>query len=137
VVPLETAPSDLQDFAARYTAAWCRQDASRVASFFTASGSLSVNGGAPAVGRLAIQGVAQSFMSAFPDLRVVFEKLVSTDDRAEYHWTLVGTNTGPGGAGRPVRISGMERWALAPDGLIASSDGQFDAVDYQRQVGPP
>ena len=134
---METVPSDLQDFAARYTAAWCSQDASRVASFFTATGSLSVNGCAPAVGRLAIQDVAQSFMSAFPDLRVIFDKLVRMDDRAEYHWTLFGTNTGPEGTGRPVRISGMERWTLASDGLIASSDGQFDAVDYQRQIGLP
>ena len=26
----------------------------------------------------------------------------------EYHWTLTGTNTGPGGAGHAVRISGFE-----------------------------
>lgn len=126
---------DLQEFATRYTAAWCSQDAARVASFFSANGSLSVNNGIPAVGRTAIQNTAQSFMTAFPDLKVIFDELVMNDDRTEYHWTLVGTNTGPGGAGRSVRISGVERWKFGADGLIASSEGQFDAADYQRQIG--
>ena len=45
-----------------------------------------------------------------------------------------GTNTGPGGTGRPVRISGYEEWTFGPDGLVARSLGHFDAAEYQRQV---
>jgi len=41
---------ELRDFAERYTAAWCSQDPERVAAFFSTSGSLTVNGGAPAAG---------------------------------------------------------------------------------------
>jgi len=55
-------------------------------------------------------------------------------DRAEYHWTLIGTNTGPGGTGHRVRISGVERWQIGADGLIASSQGHFDAAEYRRQL---
>ena len=40
----------LQSFAEAYTAAWCSQDATRVASFYAEDGSLSVNDAAPAVG---------------------------------------------------------------------------------------
>ena len=58
-------------------------------------------------------------MTAFPDLRVVLDQLVIKDDRVEYHWTLVGTNSGHGGTGKPVRISGMENWKVWSDGLIA------------------
>ncbi|HUE42709.1 MAG TPA: ester cyclase [Candidatus Sulfotelmatobacter sp.] len=128
-------PKDLQDFAARYTAAWCSRDAARVAEFFAPDGNLSVNANAPAVGRRAIQEVAQSFMAAFPDLQVILDGVVVEEARTEYHWTLVGTNTGPGGSGKPVRISGWERWKIGEDGLIASSKGQFDDADYQRQLG--
>lgn len=39
----------------------------------------------------------------------------------EYHWTLEGTNTGPGGTGHKVRISGYEEWKFGPDGLIEDS----------------
>jgi hypothetical protein len=51
-----------------------------------------------------------------------------------YRWTLVGTNTGPGGTGHRVRISGFEEWTIGADGLIADSLGQFDAAEYQRQL---
>ena len=122
------------DFAERYTAAWCSQDAASVAAFYAADGSLSVNDGAPAVGRSAIMEEAQSFMTAFPDLRVLMDKVLVQGDRTEYHWTLIGTNTGPGGTGKRVRISGMEVWKEWKDALIARSDGEFDAADYQRQL---
>jgi hypothetical protein len=128
-------PADLRDFAARYTSAWCSQNAARVAAFFSPNGSLSVNDSAAAIGRKAIEETVQSFMTAFPDLRVYLDNLVVMDDRVEYHWTLVGTNTGPGGTRKPVRISGMERWKFENDGLIASSEGKFDAADYERQLG--
>jgi len=32
----------LRDFATRYTAAWCSQDAASVAAFFSPSGSLTI-----------------------------------------------------------------------------------------------
>jgi predicted ester cyclase len=132
---VQTAAPDLQNFADRYTAAWCSQNAAQVAAFFSPNGRLSVNDSAPAVGRDAIQITVQSFMTAFPDLQVILDNLVVKTDRVEYHWTLVGTNTGPGGTGKRVRISGMENWKQWSDGLIAVSEGEFDATDYQRQLG--
>ena len=124
----------LLDFAGRYTAAWCSQDAANVAAFYSADGSLSVNDGAPAVGRSAIMEEAQSFMTAFPDLRVLMDKVLVQGDRTEYHWTLIGTNTGPGGTGHRVHISGFELWQIGADGLIASSRGHFDSSEYYRQL---
>jgi hypothetical protein len=51
--------SRLVEFAARYTAAWCNHSASNVAMFYSESGSLSINGGTPAVGREAVAHAAQ------------------------------------------------------------------------------
>jgi uncharacterized protein (TIGR02246 family) len=124
----------LFDFATRYTAAWCSQDASRVAAFYSVDGSLSVNGGAPATGRPAITEVAQSFMTAFPDMQVLLDEVRVQGERPEYHWTLIGTNTGPGGTGHRIRISGFESWEFGDDGLILSSLGQFDESEYRRQL---
>ena len=50
----------LLDFARRYTAAWCSQDAASVASFFATDGSLAVNESAPAVGRVWVTSVASA-----------------------------------------------------------------------------
>jgi uncharacterized protein (TIGR02246 family) len=124
----------IRSFAEAYTAAWCSQDPARVAAFFAENGSLSVNDDSPALGREAITSVAQGFMTDFPDLKVFLDDLVMQDDGAIYHWTLTGINTGPGGAGRAVRISGFEVWKLGADGLIANSRGHFDSVDYRRQL---
>ena len=126
--------TQLRDFALRYTAAWCSQNAGSVAAFYSPEGSLTVNGDAPAVGQIAITEVAQSFMSAFPDLRIVMDDLLVQDDTPHYHWTLTGTNSGPCGTGNRVRISGFEIWQMAADGLIASSEGHFDSDEYQRQL---
>ena len=131
-VPMNSA--QLKDFAARYTAAWCSQDSARVASFFEKGGSLKINAGDPAVGRAAIAAAAQGFMSAFPDLVVVMDGTSVDEGHAFYHWTLTGTNTGPGGTGKAVRISGHEEWTISPDGLIAESKGHFDEAEYQRQL---
>jgi predicted ester cyclase len=127
-------PSSLHDFARRYTAAWCSQDPAGVAAFFALNGSLRVNDDDPAVGRAAITDVAQGFMAAFPDMKVLMDEVVVQGDRAVYRWTLIGTNTGPGGTGRGVRISGFEEWRLGADGLIAESQGHFDSEDYRRQL---
>lgn len=125
---------ELKEFGTRYTAAWCSQNAASVAAFFAESGWLSINDGAPAVGRAAITASAQSFMTDFPDLVVAMDDVVAQGNRALYRWTLTGTNTGPEGTGRKVRIQGHEEWTIGADGLIAESRGRFDAADYQRQL---
>ena len=125
---------EVHEFATRYTAAWCSHDPHQVAAFFAPRGTLTINGGAPAAGREAIAGAAQAFMSAFPDLRVSMDGVSAHGEHAIYRWTLTGTNSGPGGTGRTVRISGYEEWTLGTHGLIASSLGHFDADDYQRQL---
>jgi hypothetical protein len=60
----------LTDFATRYAAAWSSQNPASLAALYLENGSLSVNGGTPAVGRDAIIATAQGFMSAFPDMVV-------------------------------------------------------------------
>lgn len=126
-------PAQLRDFAVRYTAAWSSRNAASVAAFFAPHGSLSVNGAA-AVGRPAIAEVAQGFMTAFPDMELLMDDIRLQGERAEYHWTFIGTNTGPGGTGHRVRFSGFEEWKFGDDGLIAESQGHFDSAEYQRQL---
>jgi hypothetical protein len=73
-------------------------------------------------------------MSAFPDMVVVMDSVKQEGDRAIFHWTWTGTNTGPGGTGNSVRISGYEEWTFGPGGLIQESQGHYDEPEYRRQV---
>jgi predicted ester cyclase len=124
----------LTEFAKRYAEAWCSQNTESVAAFFAENGSLSVNDGPPAVGRAGIAEVARGFMRDFPDMVVTMDKVSRDSDGTKFHWTLTGTNTGPGGTGKRVRISGYELWQLDNEGLIGNSKGHFDSAEYERQL---
>ena len=125
---------ELKQFAERYAKAWCGRKPEDVAAFFAEHGSISINNGPPAVGRAAIAGEAQAFMTTFPDMIVTFDELEPRGDCTAFHWTLTGTNTGPGGTGNKVRISGYELWKIDKDGLIGESKGHFDSAEYERQL---
>jgi uncharacterized protein (TIGR02246 family) len=126
--------SELSDFANRYAAAWSSQDPERLASFYAEDGSLTVNDGTPSVGRAAIATTAGNFMEAFPDMVVTMDAVSLDGDRATFHWTWTGTNTGPGGTGSSVHISGYEEWTFSADGLLRESKGHYDEAEYERQM---
>jgi predicted ester cyclase len=132
-IPEDEKVFDLNIFGKSYAQAWCSQKPEFVSLFFSEDGSLSVNDGKPAVGRGEISKVAESFMTAFPDIIVSMDSLVTTSIRTEFHWTFTGTNTGPGGTGKKVKISGVELWQFE-NGLIKDSKGRFDIEEFNKQV---
>jgi predicted ester cyclase len=120
----------LTAFAKRYAEAWSSHHPEKVASFFAENALLTVNNGPPT----PALDVARGFMRDFPDMVVTFDKLEPRGDATVFHWTLVGTNSGPGGSGKRVQISGYELWRIGNNGLIAESKGHFDTAEYERQL---
>src|SRR6266699_4788951 len=116
---------------------WCSQNSESVAAFFAERGSISVNNGPPAVGRAAIAEEARGFMRTFPDMIVTMDEVTRESELggrsscdAVFHWTLTGTNTGPGGTGKRLRISGYELWKIdnGAGGSRATWTGKPDRV---------
>ena len=133
--PGSTGPSKaLCDLAVRCSAEWSPGDPEGMASCYEETGQQSINDGPPAIGRKALAEVAASFMEAFPDLQVSLDHLLVAGGAAFFVWTLTGTNTGPGGTGRAVRVSGIEVWEMGELGLIRQSRGYYDAEEYNRQI---
>ena len=126
--------AELNDLGTRYAAAWSSQNPASLAAFYADSGSLTVNDGAPSVGRAAITATAQAFMTGFPDMLVKMEQVSHEGSHVIFRWLWTGTNTGPGGTGKSVRIQGYEAWTLDAQGMIAESKGHYDAAEYERQV---
>lgn len=127
--------TELTEFAASYAAAWSSQDPRKLASHYAENGSLQVNDGEPSVGRAAIAAKAGEFMDAFPDMVVRMDSASLEDEGiAVFRWIWTGTNTGPGGTGKPVHLTGFEEWTLSTDGLIVESKGHYDQAEYERQV---
>lgn len=126
-------PENRIGFATRYAAAWSGKDPVRFGELYEENGSLIVNGAA-SVGRDAIVETARSYMVAFPDMAVRLDSLRQEQGTTVFHWTWTGTNTGPGGTGNAVRLSGYERWTFGPTGRLLTSDGHFDDAEYERQL---
>jgi len=117
----------IEQLARAYTEAWCSRDPQRVAAHYATGGTIAINGGEAA----PIAGVAESFVTAFPDIQVFMDDLVLGDDVVEYHWTFTGTSAE---TGKSVRIPGFEEWVIGTDGLIAESRGHYDQAEYDRQL---
>ncbi|MCA6075083.1 ester cyclase [Fulvivirga sedimenti] len=125
---------NMEIFARGYAEAWSCKRPGFVAMYFEENGSLQVNEGSPAIGRSSITEVARGFMTDLPDMVVSFDSLVTKSDGTEFHWTLTGTNTGPGGTGNAVKVSGFEFWQMGENNRILKSMGQFSAEEYNRQI---
>jgi uncharacterized protein (TIGR02246 family) len=133
----EEAPTDMSEltaFATRYAEAWSSQDPEAFARFYAENGSLTINDGEPSAGREAVEQTAREFMTAFPDMRVRLVELRREGDRVNFYWHWTGTNTGPGGTGNRVDLTGHEEWTIGDDGLILESRGHLDEAEYQRQL---
>jgi predicted ester cyclase len=115
------------ELARSYTEAWCSHDPARVAAHYAPGGMIAINGGEAA----GIAEVAESFIAAFPDIEVSMDDLVVRDDVVEYRWTFTGTSAE---TGKWVRIPGYEEWTIGADGKIASSRGNYDQAEYERQL---
>lgn len=134
-VPGSASPSRaIWDLVLRASKAWSSQDPEGMAACYEETASLTINGGTPSTGRVELAATAASYMEAFPDLSVSVDHVLVAGNSAFWVWTLTGTNTGPGGTGHRVRVSGIEVWTISSSGLVANSIGYYDAATYERQL---
>jgi hypothetical protein len=81
--------------------------------------------------RAPIAKEAQAFMTTFPDM-VTMDTVAHDEEGTKFHWTLTGTNTGPSGAGKRVRISGYELWKIDN-----GAGGSVIYVNFYSATGAP
>jgi len=118
----------LLEFCRSYTDAWNSREPTRVTGHFAPDATIAINGAPPT----PVLEVAEAFMADFPEMELLMGDVLARDDGVvEYHWTLIGDHAG---TGEHVHLSGFEEWTFDDDGLVASSLGNFDAAEYERQV---
>ena len=125
---------DAEIIGRKYAEAWCSHDPNSVAAFYAADGRIVINEGEPSEGRSAVAEMARGFFDGFPDLVVRMDGIRTSGTHCVFLWTLEGTNSGPDGTGNRVEVSGWKYWRLTADGLVAESQGHFDAEDFERQL---
>lgn len=105
-----------------------------MAACYEETASLTINEGTPSTGRAELAATARSYMDAFPDLAVSVDHVLVAGGAVFWAWTLTGANSGHGGTGHRVRVSGIEVWTIGTSGLVANSIGYYDASTYESQV---
>jgi len=83
----------------------------------------------------------RQFKGAFPDMRIIIDKVVREGDAVACHCTVTGTHTGAGlGApsNKPVKFTGITI-VRAKDGKLVEGWNAFDFLSCFQQIGmlPP
>ena len=52
-------------------------------------------------------------MTAFPDMIVAMDSLITNPNGTEFHWTLTGINAGTGSIGIELRLTNLKFGSLA------------------------
>jgi steroid delta-isomerase-like uncharacterized protein len=120
-------------------AGWNRGDFSNINSMYTADYIFN-DPSAPNLprGPQAIMAVVNIYRTAFPDLRMTVEELVSEGDKVAWRWVVKGTHTGllmnipP--TGKPVTIAGIVVSRFV-DGKWAEDFVNWDTLGMMQQIG--
>ncbi|MGC5013458.1 ester cyclase [Streptosporangium sp. DT93] len=86
-------------------------------------------------GRAGYRANLTVFLADFADLRYDVEDLVAEDDRAALAYLMSFRPAVPGAG--TVRVRGVFRFRVGPDGLIAHRVDYWDSGEVRRQLDPP
>lgn len=84
------------------------------------------------------QAALKGWHQAFPDVKIVPEKLIAEGDLVTIYWIASGTNTGTGNGlpatGRKVKQAGITIWRIV-NGKIKEEWSAFDQLSMMQQLG--
>ncbi|MGC3940614.1 nuclear transport factor 2 family protein [Roseobacter sp. EG26] len=121
----------LDELATRYTAAWNSRIPEEVAACHAPNSQIVINRGDPSVGHTGLAEMAAGFHADVPDLLLTSGGIRAAGNHVIFIWTFTGHHAE---TGNPLDVSGWEEWELDESLKITSSQGWFDAEDYQMQV---
>lgn len=97
-------------------------------------------GQGPVHGRDGFIPFFERFVSAFPDIRITVDQVVSEGDSAVARIRATATHTGDGlgiaATNRPVNLTGIV-WSRWRDGKIVEAWNEFDAWGLMQQLTGP
>jgi len=93
--------------------------------------------GTSAVGLENLKKLITVFRTAYPDLKLVSNEEIYSENKFAGRWTLTATNTGPGEmppTGKEIKIWGINIIHFESGKIVEEWDG-FDNVPFMEQLG--
>ncbi len=94
--------------------------------------------GVDTTGTAALQASTEAFFTAFPDMVMQFDQVVTQDDLVVIRWTLNGTQTGPffeiEPTGNEATWTGINIYRISC-GKVVESWSEADGLGLRRQLG--
>lgn len=84
-----------------------------------------------------LKKVISGFRTSYPDVKIVLDDVIYSENEASCKWSLTGTNTGPGEippTGKPVKQWGVSIVHFA-NGKITGEWVAFDNQSFMEQLG--
>src|ERR1035437_8816752 len=84
-----------------------------------------------------LKKVISGFRSSYPDVKIVLDDVIYSENEASSKWSLSGTNTGPGEI--PPTVKPVKQWGVSivhfADGKITGEWVAFDNQSFLEQLG--
>ena len=128
---------ELKPLVDKYNAAWESGNVEGLDAIFDATFARHSDAATSAEGLENLKKVITDFKTAFPDLKLVSNEEIYTENRFAGRWTLTATNTGPGEmapTGKSVKMWGVNIIHFK-NGKIVEEWDSFDNLPFVEQLG--
>jgi len=121
----------------KYVGVWNRGNLEELDAIMTSNFAYHSNQSADVNGIDGLKKVISEFRTAYPDLSIVVNDDVYSENKSAARWTLTGTNTGAGAmppTGKSAKVWGISILRFA-NGKIAEEWLGFDNQSLMEQLG--
>ncbi|MFQ5630736.1 MAG: ester cyclase [bacterium] len=135
---------EIRELAMKFEQAMQNQDLDALLELYADDATMIIAGEAePLKGKEAIRANQGAYFRAFPDMKIEFAAILTSEDEFCIEWILQGTNTGPLSSpegeipptGRAVNLQGAFFGKVSPEGLVTEDRTYFDSAVMMAQLG--
>jgi len=118
---------------------WNNKELDSLEVYFSGQFVRKVNDIDLAVNNAELTANTQVLFTAFPDLKMYIEEIISVENKVFMNWTITGTNLGVFGdhsaTGKKIKFSGISRIDFNENGKITYENIYYNELSQLQQIG--
>lgn len=118
---------------------WNKKELDSLEVYFSSQFVRKVNDIDLAVNNAELTANSQVIFTAFPDLKMEIDDIISVENKVFMNWTITGTNLGDfndhSASGKKIKFSGMSRIDFNENGKISYENIYYNELSQLQQIG--